>query len=73
LTEVELGQATATDDSGILSSLVNDWPGGGFPLGDTIVTWTATDPTGKMGIDTQKVTVFIDDEDINFIDGFECE
>jgi len=52
---------------------VNDWPGGGFPLGDTIVTWTATDPTGKMGIDTQKVTVFIDDEDINFIDGFECE
>ena len=52
---VELGDATATDFIGI-QSITNDAPEV-FPLGETIVTWTATDLGGLETSDTQLVTV----------------
>ncbi len=52
---VELGNATATDFIGI-QSITNDAPEV-FPLGETIVTWTATDLGGLTSSDTQTVSV----------------
>ena len=57
LTAVNLGSASATDDSGSIASLGNDAPPDGFPVGETIVTWTATDPSGNTGTATQLVTI----------------
>jgi hypothetical protein len=59
-TEVELGTATATDSCDPSPSLSNDAPGV-FPLGETVVTWTATDACGNSSVCTQLVTV-IDQE-----------
>jgi hypothetical protein len=55
LTPVELGKATANDESGI-KSLTNNAPSE-FALGITTVIWTAVDGSGNMGIATQTVTV----------------
>jgi len=55
-TAVDIGVATATDNSGIEPIITNDAPAS-FPLGDTIVTWTATDSLGNFAIDTQTITV----------------
>ncbi|MFY9299754.1 MAG: HYR domain-containing protein, partial [Candidatus Nitrosotenuis sp.] len=55
LTPVSLGQAIATDESGI-KSLTNNAPTE-FPLGITTVIWTAIDNAGNVGIATQTVTV----------------
>ena len=55
LSTVSIGQATATDSSGI-ASLVNNAPAK-FPLGSTVVTWTATDASGNVAKATQTVTV----------------
>ncbi|HEV2192311.1 MAG TPA: HYR domain-containing protein [Nitrosopumilaceae archaeon] len=55
LTSVSIGQATATDDTTI-SSITNDAPSK-FPLGTTIVTWTATDSGGNIAKAVQKITV----------------
>ena len=52
---VDLGNATASDHIGI-ASITNDAPEV-FPLGETIVTWTATDLGGLTDIDSQIVTV----------------
>lgn len=52
---VKLGNATATDFIGI-KSITNDAPDV-FPLGETIVTWTATDLGGLTSTDTQLVKV----------------
>jgi hypothetical protein len=56
LTPVDLGQAMVTDDSGeeLVASPDNAGP---FPLGDTVVTWSATDSAGNIGTDTQTVNV----------------
>ncbi len=56
LTPVNVGQATATDNIGI-ASLTNNSPQQGFPLGTTIVTWTAVDAGGNTANATQKITV----------------
>ncbi|MGI0061865.1 MAG: HYR domain-containing protein, partial [Nitrosotalea sp.] len=56
LTPVNVGQATTTDNIGI-ASLTNNSPQQGFPLGTTIVTWTAVDAGGNMANTTQKITV----------------
>ncbi|HSD68887.1 MAG TPA: HYR domain-containing protein, partial [Woeseiaceae bacterium] len=56
LTIVPLGDATASDASGD-PVITNDAPAGGFPLGTTIVTWTATDFGGNQATATQNVTV----------------
>ncbi|MBI3842152.1 MAG: SMP-30/gluconolactonase/LRE family protein, partial [Thaumarchaeota archaeon] len=55
LTSVLIGQATATDASGI-ASITNDAPDK-FPLGITIVTWTATDGAGNVAKATQRITL----------------
>jgi 4-hydroxy-3-methylbut-2-enyl diphosphate reductase IspH len=52
---VELGEVTASDYIGI-GSITNDAPEV-FPVGKTIVTWTATDLGGLSSTDTQLVNV----------------
>jgi hypothetical protein len=54
-TTVTIGTATATDAVGVVS-LVNNAPAT-FPLGTTVVTWTATDAAGNAGTATQSVTI----------------
>lgn len=52
--KVTLGDAIATDNCSVTIS--NDAPLE-FPLGDTLVTWTATDTSGNQATDTQLVIV----------------
>jgi len=54
--QVDLGQATATDICDADVTITNDAPAV-FPLGETVVTWTATDASGNVVTDTQKVTI----------------
>jgi hypothetical protein len=51
-----LGTATATDNCAGVSSVSNNAPAS-FPVGTTLVTWTATDAAGNVGLSTQNVTV----------------
>lgn len=51
---VNIGDAIADDNCSV--TVTNDAPVE-FPLGDTIVTWTATDASGNQSVDTQIVTV----------------
>jgi len=55
-TKVDIGTAIATDIFTV--NVTNDAPTAGFPVGDTIVTWTATDANGNKTTATQKVTVY---------------
>ncbi len=55
-TRVNLGQALTADICDAAPVLTNDAPDV-FPLGTTIVTWTATDAAGNVATATQKVTV----------------
>ncbi len=56
-TFVDIGTATATDNVGV-TSITNDAPSGNlFPVGTTIVTWTAEDAAGNTGTATQSITV----------------
>jgi hypothetical protein len=55
LTAVGISQATATDNSGSVQ-VTNNAPVA-YPLGDTIVTWTATDPSGNFVQAAQKITI----------------
>lgn len=54
-TNVNLGTATATDNSGNVT-ISNNAPTQ-FPIGNTTVTWTATDAAGNTVTKTQIVTV----------------
>jgi hypothetical protein len=54
-TAVAIGTATATDLVGVVS-ISSDAPAT-FPLGTTMVTWTATDAAGNAGTATQPVLV----------------
>lgn len=56
VTDVVLGTATVTDDSGEELVASAD-PAGPFPLGTFTVTWTATDSAGNAGTDTQIVQI----------------
>ncbi len=51
---VALGSETAVDCSGV--TVVNTKPSS-FPIGETIVTWTATDGHGNISTALQKVTI----------------
>jgi len=54
LTPVSIGNATATDIFEV--TITNDAPAT-YPLGTTVVTWTATDANGNVTTGTQNVTV----------------
>jgi len=54
-TMVELGEATAHDVMGIAS--ITEHPPRFFVLGETTVTWTATDTSGNSASVTQTVTI----------------
>ena len=54
-TAVAIGTATATDIFGPVS-IVSDAPAT-YPLGTTVVTWTATDANGNVSTGTQSVNV----------------
>jgi len=54
-TMIELGEATAHDVMGIVS--VTEHPPRFFVLGETTVTWTATDTSGNSASATQTVTI----------------
>ncbi len=56
LTIVSIGQATATDIADPDPTITNDAPAS-FPLGDTTVTWIATDGSGNAATATQAVTI----------------
>jgi hypothetical protein len=56
LSKVYLGSPSASDSAGPLASLVNDAPEL-FPVGETIVTWTATDLSGNQVSGQQTVTL----------------
>ena len=57
-----IGTATAVDAcGGTAVTITNDAPTI-FPLGETIVTWTATDAFGNAGIATQKVMAILGDD-----------
>ncbi len=53
---VTLGVATTSDNAGPVQSLDNDAPAL-FPVGLTVVTWTATDASGNTGTDTQTINI----------------
>ncbi len=55
-TPTPLGTATVSDICDAAPVVTNDAPAV-FPLGDTTVTWTATDASGNAGTATQTVTV----------------
>jgi len=54
LTQVDIGMATADDIFAV--NIANDAPAN-YPLGTTLVTWTATDANGNVSSATQNVTV----------------
>ncbi|MFN3654530.1 MAG: HYR domain-containing protein [Candidatus Nitrosotenuis sp.] len=53
--QVNLGEPTVSDNSEI-ASITNDAPTT-FPLGETIVTWSAVDVAGNVSTDTQKINI----------------
>ncbi|MEM3065574.1 MAG: HYR domain-containing protein, partial [Candidatus Nitrosotenuis sp.] len=53
--QVNLGEPTVSDNTEI-ASITNDAPTM-FPLGETIVTWSAVDVAGNISTDTQKIRI----------------
>ena len=56
-TVVNIGTATAIDNVDGVISVVSPSVSGPFPVGSTVVVWTATDSAGNIGTATQLVTV----------------
>jgi len=54
---VDLGEAEAADLVTDPVAIHNDAPEGGFDVGTTTVTWTATDEAGNRATEIQRVTV----------------
>jgi ribosomal protein S30 len=58
ISDATLGTATANDNSGVVSIQRSGVPAGNiFPVGTTIITYTATDGAGNTAQATQKVVV----------------
>lgn len=60
-TGASIGQANAVDNCGGTVTVTNNAPAQ-FPLGTTIVTWTATDQRGNSRTATQRVTAQLGDD-----------
>ncbi|HEY7734724.1 MAG TPA: cellulase family glycosylhydrolase, partial [Nitrososphaera sp.] len=60
---VALGSPDVTDIADASPVITNDAPSGGFPVGTTIVTWTATDAAGNSAVAQQSVTLEVGDPD----------
>jgi len=61
ISDADLGTATAADDAGPVTVTRTGVPSGNlFPIGTTIVTYTATDGSGNIAVATQMVAV-VDD------------
>jgi hypothetical protein len=58
---VNIGQAFAQDDCGGAVTITNNAPAT-FPLGTTVVTWTARDSRGNTRTATQRVTAVLGDD-----------
>ena len=56
LTSVDIGSATASDIADLDVTVTNDSPDS-FPVGSTVITWTATDDSGNTASDTQTVRI----------------
>ncbi len=56
-TTVNIGTATATDTVDSSPTITNDAPSGGYPIGTTTITWTATDDYGNAATAIQTITV----------------
>jgi hypothetical protein len=56
-TSVDIGNASSTDIADANPLIGNDAPTNGFPVGNTIVTWTAQDASGNTATATQTITV----------------
>ncbi|MDX8413617.1 MAG: HYR domain-containing protein, partial [Mariprofundales bacterium] len=56
LTPTVLGAAAVSDNSGVSLFALPDNPGP-FPVGNTTITWSATDPSSNRGSATQTVTI----------------
>ncbi|HEY7734863.1 MAG TPA: HYR domain-containing protein, partial [Nitrososphaera sp.] len=57
LTQVSLVAPIILHKSGSVPVITNDAPSGGFPVGTTIVTWTATDAAGNSATISQNVRI----------------
>jgi uncharacterized protein YjbI with pentapeptide repeats len=57
LTQVTLGTPTVSDTVDPNPIVTNNAPATGFPVGTTIVTWTATDHSGNKATATQTVVI----------------
>jgi len=57
LTKVSLGSPLVRDNADPSPAVTNDAPMDGFPLGTTLVSWTATDASGNTAITHQYVTI----------------
>jgi len=55
-TPVDLGEAVVADICDVSPAVSNDALAL-YPLGETIVTWSATDASGNVGTDAQEVTI----------------
>src|SRR5205823_2684901 len=55
--KVSLGLPLVRDNADPSPAVTNDAPMDGFPLGTTLVTWTATDASGNTAITHQYVTI----------------
>lgn len=56
LTQADYGTAIASDNIDPNPSITDNAPAT-FPLGDTIITWTATDASGNSATTTQTITI----------------
>ena len=52
----DIGMATATDNTDLPPTITNDAPTS-FPLGDTVITWIATDDSNNFSAATQTITI----------------
>ncbi|HEY7506492.1 MAG TPA: HYR domain-containing protein, partial [Nitrososphaera sp.] len=76
LTQVSLVAPVILHKTGFVPVVTNDAPSGGFPVGTTIVTWTATDAAGNSAtisqnvriVDTTPPTIIAPQDGVHYVD-----